>query len=109
MWDRYDPRPDDGRDRGDSWDRNLGGRGSTSDRDRNEECDPRDVFTKDVDLPRGSERRPVRERDRVYEIDGTESRMLGAIGAFRVVSENDLNDRRDDSQRRPPKRSASRT
>ena len=35
MWDRYDPRDDD-RDRGSAWDRDLGGRGSTSDRDRNE-------------------------------------------------------------------------
>ena len=60
MWDRYDPRDDD-RDRGNEWDRSLAGRGSTSDRDRNEERDPHDVFTKDLDLPRGRERRPVRE------------------------------------------------
>ena len=95
--DRYDPRDDD-RDRGSAWDRTFGGRGSTSDRDRNDERDPRDVFTKDLDLPRGRERRPVRERDRVYEIDGTESRMLATIGAFRVVAESDLHDIRDDSQ-----------
>ena len=80
------------------WDRSLGGRGSWSDRDRNEERDPRDVFTKDLDLPRGRERRPVRERDRVYEIDGAESRALATIGAFRVVAESDLHDIRDDSQ-----------
>ena len=79
MWDRYDPR-DEGRDRGSAWDRSLGGRGSTSDRNRNDERDSRDVFTKDLDLPRGRERRPVRERDRVYEINGTESRMLATIG-----------------------------
>jgi DNA-binding PadR family transcriptional regulator len=103
MWDRYDPRDDD-RDRGNAWDRSLAGRGSTSDRDRNEERDPRDVFTKDLDLPRGCERRPVRERDRVYEINGTESRMLATIGAFRVVSESDLHDLRDDSD--SPRRSA---
>ena len=78
-------------------DRDFGGRGSTSDRDRNQDRDPRDVFTKDLDLPRGSESRPVRERDRVYEINGTESRMLGTIGAFRVVSATDLHDLRDDS------------
>ena len=60
--------------------------------------DPRDVFTKDLDLPRGRERRPVRERDRVYEIDGAESRALATIGAFRVVAESDLHDIRDDSQ-----------
>jgi DNA-binding MarR family transcriptional regulator len=103
MWDRYDPRDGD-RDRGSAWDRSLGGRGSTSDRDRNEERDPRDVFTQDLDLPRGSERRPVRERERVYEIDGTESCMLATIGAFRVVSETDLHDLRDDSY--SPRRSA---
>ena len=101
MWDRYDPRDDD-RDRG-SWDRSLGGCGSTSDRSRNNARDPRDVFTRDLDLPRGPERRPVRERDRVYEIDGTESRMLGTIGSFRVVSESALHDLRDDSNN--PRRS----
>src|SRR5438093_5982712 len=97
MWDRYDPREDD-RDRCSAWDRDLGGRGSTSDRDRNRERQPRDVFTKDLDLPRGSERRPVRVRDRVYEIDGGESRTLTTIGAFRVVAESDLHDIRDDSK-----------
>ncbi|MGH9200265.1 MAG: hypothetical protein ACRD2A_03405 [Vicinamibacterales bacterium] len=56
------------------------------------------MFTKDVDLPRRRERRPVRERDRVYEINGSESRMLGTIGAFRVLSESDLHDLVDDSR-----------
>jgi DNA-binding MarR family transcriptional regulator len=55
------------------------------------------VFTKDLDLPRGRERGPVRERDRVYEVNGSESRMLGTIGAFRVLSESDLHDLRGDS------------
>ena len=55
------------------------------------------MFTKDLDLPRGRERRPVRERERVYEIDGSDSRILGTIGAFRIVSESDLHDLRDDS------------
>src|SRR6266851_2362959 len=96
MWDGYDPRSDD-RNRGGSWDRSLGSRGTTSDRDRNEERDPRDVFTRDLELPRGRDRRPVRERERIYEIDGTESRMLATIGAFRVVSDSDLHDLRDDS------------
>jgi hypothetical protein len=95
MWDSYDPRSDD--ERGGSWDRDFGSRGSNTERHRNEEPDPRDVFTKDLDLPRGQERRPVRDRERVYEIDGTESRLLGTIGAFRVVAESDLHDLRDDS------------
>ena len=77
MSDRYDTWREDDRDRGSAWDRSLGGRGSTSDRNRNVERDSRDVFTKDLDLPRGCERRPVRARDRVYEINGTESRIPG--------------------------------
>jgi hypothetical protein len=95
--DRYDPR--DVGDRAESWDRNVGNRGGTSERDRNDERDPRDVFTKDLDLPRTRERRPVRERDRVYEINGTESRMLATVGAFRVVSESVLHDGREDTRR----------
>ena len=87
MWDRYDAR--DNRDRDDGWERNVGNRGGTSERDRNDGREPRDVFTRDLDLPRGRERRPVRERDRVYDIDGTESRMLATVGAFRVVAESD--------------------
>jgi hypothetical protein len=99
MLDRYDPR-DDGRDRGSAWDRDVGVRGSsTTDRDWNNERESRDAFTKDLDLPRGRERRPVRERDRVYEIDGTESRMLATVGAFRVVAEGDLHDGRHDARK----------
>ena len=97
MLDRYDPRWNDNRDRGGLWDRSLSGRSGSNERDRNEDRDPRDVFSRDLDLPRGRERRPVLERDRVYEINGTESRMLATIGAFRVVSESDLNELRDDS------------
>ena len=85
-------------DRADSWDRNFGSRGGTSERDRNDERDPRDIFTRDLDLPRGRERRPAGDRDRVYEIDGAESRALATIGAFRVIAESDLHDIRDDSQ-----------
>jgi hypothetical protein len=98
MWDRYDPR-DDARDRGNAWYRGLGGRGGTTDRDRHDERDPRAVFTRDLDLPRGREPRPVRDRDRVYEINSTESRMLATVGAFRVVSESDLHDGRDDTRK----------
>ena len=80
MWDRYDPRSSNDRDRDDVDDRSRGSRGGSGERDHAADRDPRDVFTKDLDLPRGRERRPVRERDRVYEIDGTESRMLAARG-----------------------------
>jgi len=86
-----------------TWDRSFGSRSGTSERDRSQERDPRDIFTKDFDLPRGRQRELVRERDRVYEINGAESRILGTIGAFRVVSENDLHDLRDDTSN--PRRS----
>lgn len=82
-----------------STDRSRGSRGGASDRDHAGDRDPRDVFTKHLDLPRGRERRPVRERDRVYEINGAESRMLATIGAFRVVAERDLHDGRDDTRK----------
>jgi len=95
--DRYDVR-ENHRDRHDSWDRNFGSRGGTSERDRNHEDNPREVFTKDLDLPRSRERRPVRERDRVYEINHEEGRMLATIGAFRVVCESDLHDGREDTR-----------
>jgi hypothetical protein len=98
VWDRYDVR-ENHRDHDDPWDRNFGSRGGTGERNRNDEGDPREVFTKDLDLPRSRERRSVRERDRVYEINGTESRMLATVGAFRVVSERDLHDGRDDTRR----------
>ena len=96
MRDRDDPRSDDGRDRGDSWDRSFGSRGAASERDRDEHS--RDPVTRDLDLPRGRDREQVRERDRVYEIDGAESRTLATVGAFRVVAESDLHDLREDTQ-----------
>ena len=99
MSDRYDPRSSDGRDRDDFGDRSRGSHGGVNDRDQSCERDPRDVFTKDLDVPRGRERRPVRDRDRVYEINGTESRMLATVGAFRVVAESDLHDGRDDTRK----------
>ena len=96
MWDRYDPRSSDDRDHDDFGDRSRGGSGE---RDHVADREPRDVFTRDLDLPRGRERRPARERDRVYEINGTESRMLATVGALRVVAESDLRDGRGDTRK----------
>lgn len=59
------------------------------DRERGD-LDPRDGLMRDLDLPRGEERELVAVRDRVYELDGEESRTLAAVGAFRVVPEQDL-------------------
>jgi hypothetical protein len=52
--------------------------------------DPHEGLMRDLDLPRGEERELVALRDRVYEVDGEDSRMLAAVGAFRVVPEHDL-------------------
>ena len=83
--DRYDPRDDD-RDRGSAWDRDLGGRGSTSDRDRNEERDPRDVFTRGSRpatwkrAPTGSGARPcLRDRRHREPHAGDDRRVSGRL------------------------------
>jgi hypothetical protein len=77
------PREYDARDRGDEWPRVY------DPRDRDEH-DPRDVLMRDLDLPRGDERELVVDRDRVYELDGEDSRTLAVVGAFRIVPEQDL-------------------
>ena len=71
-------------------------RGLEPDRESRERgFDPREIFTRDVHLPRGLEREIVRDRDRHYTLRGSESRTLATIGAFRVVSSRDLRDSRD--------------
>src|SRR5882762_6676973 len=64
------------------------------DRDPRERgVDPRDVFTRDLNLPRRRERQIVHDaRDREYTLRGSESRTLATVGAFRVVSSRDLRD-----------------
>jgi DNA-binding MarR family transcriptional regulator len=65
------------------------------DRDPREQ-DPRDVFGRQVDLPRGRDREIVHDaRDRVYTLRGSESRTLATVGSFRVVSARDLRDHND--------------
>jgi hypothetical protein len=78
-----DPREHDPRDRGDEWPRVY------DPRDRDER-DPRDALMRDLDLPRSDARELVVDRDRVYELDGEDSRTLAAVGVFRVVPEHDL-------------------
>jgi DNA-binding MarR family transcriptional regulator len=51
-----------------------------------------DAFTRDLDLPRGTTRRPVRDRDRWLQLRESEIRMLATAGAFRVVVASDLRD-----------------
>ena len=83
-----DPREHDPRDRGDEWPRVY------DPRDRDER-DPRDALMRDLDLPRSDARELVVDRDRVYELDGEDSRTLAAVGVFRVVPEHDLDLPRD--------------
>lgn len=67
-------------------------------RDREErmrDTNPREVFTRHLNLPRGQERELVRDRDREYTLRGSESRTLATAGAFRVVSSRDLRDNND--------------
>lgn len=59
------------------------------DRDRDDR-DLRDSLMRDLDLPRGDERELVMDRDRVFDLNGEDSRTLAAVGAFRVVPERDL-------------------
>jgi hypothetical protein len=69
------------------------------DRDRDpRDPDPRDVFVRHVDLPRGREREIVHDaRDRAYTLRGSESRTLATVGSFRVVCARDLRDHNDRS------------
>jgi hypothetical protein len=64
---------------------------------REQERDPRDVFLEGLELPRGLEREIVMDGDHRYELNRDDSRSLAAVGAFRVVAERDLRDRRDES------------
>jgi DNA-binding MarR family transcriptional regulator len=59
-----------------------------------EALDPRDVFTRNLDLPRGLERERVHvhEHGQDYHLRGSEVRALATIGAFRVVATDDLRD-----------------
>jgi hypothetical protein len=78
-----DPREYDARDPDDQWPRVY------DPRDRDEH-DPRDGLMRDLDLPRGDERELVIDRDRVYELNGEDTRTLAAAGTFRVVPEHAL-------------------
>ena len=46
-----------------------------------------------LSLPRGEEREAVELRDRDYTLDGSETRALATVGAFRVVVADDFNPR----------------
>jgi hypothetical protein len=81
MWDDFDPRSLESRDR------------DASDA-RERSMDPRDVFADGLNLPRGLERERVHVDGLDYELRGSEARTLATIGAFRVVPLDDLRDER---------------
>ena len=85
MFDGLDPRSHDSRER-------------EAHDPRDESLDPRDVFTRDLDLPRGLERERVHVHghDQDYHLRGSEVRTLATVGAFRVVPADEL---RDDNAR----------
>ncbi len=94
-----------GRGPGDSRESNTGEHGGDPredarwpDRDReppDRTFDPREPFTRDLNLPRGLERELVRDRDHEYTLRGSETRTLATVGAFRMVSSRDLRDHQD--------------
>jgi hypothetical protein len=59
--------------------------------------DPREVFTRDLDLPRGPDRERVWFREHSVLLRGSESQALATTGAFRVVHADDLRDSRGHS------------
>jgi hypothetical protein len=88
----FDPRDYESRDRNhDSRDLSHDGRAPGDGRERDSN-DPRDVFMRDLDLPRGHDREHVYDRDRHYTLRESESRTLSTVGAFRVVASGDLRD-----------------
>jgi hypothetical protein len=88
--DPRDRRNEDWRDRDDE---SRGLEHDRDSRDRDKGLDPRDVFMRDLDLPRGPDREIVHDaRDREYTLRGSESRTLSTVGAFGVVWARDLRD-----------------
>ena len=72
-----------------------GSRGGLSNPREREPLDARDVFTRDLELPRGPERERVWARDSDVRLRGSEVRTLATVGAFRVVPAGDLRDGQD--------------
>lgn len=60
-----------------------------------EKANPRDVFARAVDLPRGPERERVELRGETYDLRASEVRILTTVGAFRVIPADDLRNRSD--------------
>lgn len=80
----FDPR-DDARERDG---REDGSARVYDERDRDD--DPREGLMRDLDLPRREERELVVVRDRVYELDGEDSRTIAVVGTFAKLTPQHL-------------------
>ncbi|MEO7276338.1 MAG: hypothetical protein ABIX28_20295 [Vicinamibacterales bacterium] len=81
-----DPRPDEP----ERADLARGGRAGVDSERPSPTDDGREVFSRDLDLPRGSSRERVRLHANEYRLRGSEVRTLATTGAFRVVPVDDL-------------------
>jgi hypothetical protein len=86
MYRDIDPRPDDPERTGLA----RGGRGGSADERPSPSDDSRDVFSRGLDLPRGSSRERVRVHSHEYTLRGSEVRTLATVGAMRVVPLEEL-------------------
>jgi DNA-binding MarR family transcriptional regulator len=87
MWRDIDPRAEE-RDRPEPGRGRVGG--TTEVDSVGASNDVRDVFTRDLDLPRGRSRERVRVNEREYRLSGDDVRTLATVGAFRVVPAGEL-------------------
>lgn len=98
MWRDVDPRAQE-RERPDPGLGRVGGNSEIESGEVSE--DARDVFTRDLDLPRGSSRERVRVNDKEYRLSGDDVHVLATVGAFRVVPAGDLRDPNPRTPTRP--------
>jgi DNA-binding MarR family transcriptional regulator len=80
-------------------DPSRGGRVDLDPRERTLAQDPRDVFVRGLDVPRGPEREHLYLRGHTYELRGSQVQALATVGAFRVVPLDDLRDHEGRSAR----------
>src|SRR5262245_50615809 len=73
------------------------GTGRDTDGSPGPSTESRDVFARDLDLPRGDSRERVLVRGRAYELRGSEVRTLATVGAFRVVPDAHLREQQASS------------
>lgn len=98
MWRDIDPRSPE-RDRPEPGRGRVGGGMEVEPAGGSE--DPRDVLTRDLDLPRGPSRERVRANNREYRLSGDDVRVLATVGAFRVVPATDLREPNPRTPTRP--------